>query len=262
MPASAVGPVHLIDPVARALGLIGNDPGWRQVLEMAGTVAATRASVLLVGEPGTGKSLLARLIHALSPNPQGPFVTIAASEMAVEVGRQAIAGMPTTGPTDSALVVWSNKVDQARGGSLYLDEVAGLPVELQHHLLRELQHRDYEASCGHPAPHGELRFLMSTRENLPALIEQGQFRQELYHRLGLISLMLPTLRHRGTDIELLAESFRVRYAREFRKSVTGFTRDALDALQRHAWPGNVRELEAAIQRASRCVAAPASPPAT
>jgi two-component system response regulator HydG len=149
---------------------------------------------------------------------------------------------------DSAQV-WSDKLNQARGGTLYLDEVAMLPIELQHHLLRELQYRDYEASTGHPLLLGEVRFLMSTGENLPALVEQGRFREELYHRAGVISLMLPPLRHRGTDIELLAESFRSRYAQEFRKSVSGFTRDALDALQRHDWPGNIRELEAAIQRA-------------
>ena len=90
---------------------------------------------------------------------------------------------------------------------------------------------------------------MSTSENLPALIDQGRFRQELYHRISVISLMLPPLRHRGTDVELLAESFRNQYAREFHKTVAGFTRDALEVLQKHDWPGNVRELEAAIQRA-------------
>jgi two-component system response regulator HydG len=90
---------------------------------------------------------------------------------------------------------------------------------------------------------------MSTAESLPALIEQGGFRQELYHRIGVISLMLPPLRLRGTDIELLAESFRARHAHESRKAITGFTRDALDILQRHDWPGNVRELEAAVRRA-------------
>jgi two-component system response regulator HydG len=205
--------------------------------------------VLLVGEPGTGKSLLARLIHALGPDPQRPFVTVEAAEMAEESGMRATAGKPTAGPTDSALVVWSEKINQARGGTLYLDEVAWLPIELQHHLLRELQYRNDEASSGHPAPHAELRFLVSTCEDLPALIEQGQFREELYHRLGVLNLMLPPLRHRGIDIQHLAEFFRARYAEEFRKSATGFSRDALDALQRHDWPGNVRELEAAIQRA-------------
>jgi DNA-binding NtrC family response regulator len=249
MPGSTVGPVHRIDPVAGELGLIGNDPSWRQVLELAGTIAATRASVLIVGEPGTGKSLLARLIHALGPNPQRPFVTVEAAAMAEEIGMHATTGMPAAGPTDSVPVAWSEKLNQARGGSLYVDEVAGLPIELQHHLLGEFQYRDYEAGTRHPAPQGEVRFLMSTSENRPALVEQGQFRQDLYHHLGVISLMLSPLRHRGTDIELLAESFRARYAEEFLKNVTGFSRDALDALQRHDWPGNVRELEAAIQRA-------------
>jgi two-component system response regulator HydG len=249
MPASAVEPVHRVDLVARELGLIGNDPTWRQVLQRAGTIAATRTSVLLVGESGTGKSRLARLIHALGPDPQRPFVTIEAAAMAEEVGGSATAGMPAAGPTDSVLVAWSDKINQARGGTLYLDEVAGLPVELQHQLLRELQYRHDEASSGHPAPHAELRLLMSTCEDLPALIEQGLFREDLYHRLGVLSLMLPPLRHRGTDIPLLAEFFRARYAQEFRKSAMGFSRDALEALQRRDWPGNVRELEAAIQRA-------------
>jgi two-component system response regulator HydG len=245
---AAVGPADRVDPVARGLGLIGNDASWRQVLELAGTIAATRASVLIVGEPGTGKSLLARLIHALGPDPQRPFVTIEPAEMADEIGMHATAGRPAAGPIDSALVAWSNKLHQARGGALYVDEVAGLPIELQDLLLGEFQYRDHEAGTRHPAPHGEVRFLMSTCATLPALIEQGHFRAELYHRLGVISLMLPPLRHRGTDIELLAEFFRAGSAEEFRKRVTGFSRDALEALQRHDWPGNVRELEAAVRR--------------
>jgi two-component system response regulator HydG len=248
-PKAASGATHRVDRVARELGLIGNDPSWRQVLELAGTIAATRASLLIVGEPSTGKSLMARLIHALGPDPQGPFVTIEAAEWADEIGMQATSDMLTAGPTDFAPVVWSNELDRARGGTLHLDEVAGLPLELQHELLRELQDGDFEASAGQPAPHGAIRFLISTGENLPELIEQGRFHRELYHRLGVISLRIPPLRHRGTDIELLAESFRARYAHEFRKCVKGFSGDALDALRRHDWPGNVRELEAAVRRA-------------
>ena len=264
-PAVAIGPVAVrsntlvtpsaisshsarLDQLAREIGLIGNDPSWRQVVELAGTIAGTRSSILIVGEPGTGKSLVARLIHALGPFPEHAFVTIEGSALPDELSIHELhEGGNSTRTSD--LADWSNKLSQAHGGTLFLEEIAALPAELQLHLLRELQFRDYEATAGHSGQHGEARFLMSTSENLPALIDQGRFRQELYHRISVITLMLPPLRHRGTDVELLAESFRTRYAREFHKTVSGFTRDALDVLQKHDWPGNVRELEAAIQRA-------------
>jgi two-component system response regulator HydG len=149
---------------------------------------------------------------------------------------------------------WSDKLSQARGGTLYLDEVSGLPTELQRRLLRELQALDFAATDTQAAAPGDIRYVMSTRESLPALVAQGRFDQGLYHRINVVSLMLPPLRHRGIDIELLAESFRARHAHEFRKAVTGFTREALDILQRHDWPGNVRELEAAVRRAvTQCI---------
>jgi DNA-binding NtrC family response regulator len=236
-----------IDQTAREVGLLGHDPGWLQAVDLAATVAAARSSVLLVGEPGTGKSLLARLIHGLAHRSDRPFVTVEASALADELSlRQSLSSSAVTSLNSPD---WSHKMAQARGGTLYLHEVAAVPLELQHQLLRELQFRDYESTAGRPASSGEVRFLMSTSENIPTLIEQGRFRQELYHRISLMSLMLPPLRHRGTDVELLADAFRARFCDEFHKSVVGFTRDALDVLQRHSWPGNVRELESAIQRA-------------
>jgi two-component system response regulator HydG len=238
---------HRIDQVAREIGLLGHDPGWLQAIDLAATVATARSSVLIVGEPGTGKSLLARLIHGLAYPPDRPFVTVEASALADELSlRQSLGSSATTAINAPD---WSHKMAQARGGTLYLRGVSALPLELQHHLLRELQFRDYEATAGRPMSPGEVRFLMSTSENISALIEQGKFRQELYHRISLISLMLPPLRHRGTDIELLADAFRARYSDEFHKPVVGFSRDALDLFQRHDWPGNVRELESAVQRA-------------
>jgi two-component system response regulator HydG len=180
-----------------------------------------------------------------------PFIVCEAAELADELSSdeaEGPGGVPAPAPADSALI-WAAKVNLARGGTLLIDDVAALPMALQIHLLRDLQFRDYGAASGYPPPAGEVRFIMSTGENLPALIEQGRFRQELFHRISVVVLTPPPLRHRGTDIELLAEAFRDRYAQEFHKAVTGFSRDALDILQRHDWPGNVRELEAAIQRA-------------
>jgi two-component system response regulator HydG len=248
-PVTGAAATGRVDPVARELGLIGVDPGWRQVLDLAGRIAATRAPVLIVGEPGTGKSLLAWLMHSIAPDRERPFVAIGPAEMADEDGRPEVSGIPADGPTGPAPVVWSDKLAQARGGTLHLDEVAALPVELQRHLLRELEGLDHGAGSGHPASCGEVRFLASTGEDLPSLVERGRFLQELHHRLGRIKLVIPPLRYRGVDIELLAGAFHARYAREFRKGVTGFTAEALDALRRHDWPGNVRELEGVVRRA-------------
>jgi two-component system response regulator HydG len=248
-PAAMPSPsAQRVEQIARELGLHGQDPSWKQVLDLAATLAQTRSSVLILGEPGTGKSLLAKLIHSLGQNPDRPFVTVETAQMAQDDDEpDSDGGIPLATPT--APMEWSNQLNQARGGTLYLDEIAALPVELQIQLMRELQFRDYEAASGHTPVLGDTRFVMSTSENLLGLIDQGRFRRELYHRASVISIMLPPLRHRGTDIELLAEAFRAHYTQEFHKPVVGFTRDALDVLQRHDWPGNIRELEAAIQRA-------------
>ncbi len=141
---------------------------------------------------------------------------------------------------------WGQKLGLARGGTFYIREIAGLSMELQPGLYREMQVRDFEAKTERSQSLGDVRFVMSTSENLPLLIDQGRLQRELFHRVSIVTLVLPPLRHRRTDAQLLAESFRTRFALDFQKPVAGFTRGALDLLQQHDWPGNIRELEAAI----------------
>jgi two-component system response regulator HydG len=238
------------DKISRDFGLIGNDPSWRQVLELASALAPTSASVLLIGERGTGKSRVARLLHALGRRAHLPFVAIEASTLHDRLATEENEPLGSS-PSSSAspMEAWGQKLGEARGGTFYIREIAGLSMELQPGLYRELQVRDFKAKteCS-PSPE-EVRFVMSTSEDLPLLIDQGRLQHELFHRVSIVSLMLLPLRHRRTDALLLAESFRARYAHELQKPVAGFTRCALDLLQRHDWPGNIRELEAAIGRA-------------
>ena len=240
--------------LAREIDLVTADPGLNQIIELAGTLAATRSSVLIMGEPGTGKSLLAHLLHLGGGQAGGPFVSLKASELGEPEREDEELDVPAF-HSASAISVWSEKLAQAQGGTLHVQEVATLPQEIQLQLFRELQFNDIDVASGHYRPTGltGARFVLSTSDNLPAVVEQGKFRPELYHRISTFCLIVPPLRHRGADVELLAEHFRAGFAQEFRKDVVGFTRDALDALQRHDWPGNVRELKGVIQRAvARC----------
>jgi two-component system response regulator HydG len=242
-------PAPRADLLARELGVIGNDASLRQAIELAGSIAPTRSPVLIVGEHGTGKALLARTIHSLGARGDQPFVPVDGTALAdLQAERERFEFKPDA-LGDAPPAEWTNKLAHAQGGTLFVSEVAALSANLQWHLLHALQVREIEAANPlHNGGSADIRFLFSTSENLSALVEQGKFRQDLYHRISVICLKVPPLRHRGNDIEQLAEFFRSRFAQEFGKNVVGFTRDALDALIKHDWPGNVRELEGVIQR--------------
>jgi two-component system response regulator HydG len=236
------------DKVAREHGVVGNDPSLRSAFEMGRTIAPTRTPVLIVGEPGTGKALLARTIHNLGSRTDQPYVAVDCAALAHAMAE----GQPAHGRTEGDRLAgsesnfdWSGKVAQAQGGTLFLDDISALPERLQRLLLEALEDREDDAQSPHQA---NARILMSTGENLAALVDQGRFRQDLYHRASVCSLRLPPLRHRVGDVEQLAEHFRARFSLEFGKSVVGFTADALEVLSKHDWPGNVRELEGVIQR--------------
>ena len=229
--------------------LIGADPGLIQALELARTIAPSRAPVLILGERGTGKSLLARALHDQSPRGAGPFVELACGgikEAALEVelfGRKG-AG---TGFGD-ALADRPGKVAQAHGGTLFLDDLAALAPGLQYKLLRLLTDGSYEPVGSAQTARADVRVVGAARQDLAPLVEQGQFRQDLFYRVGVVALKLPPLRHRGADVERLAEHFLGRFAREQGKAVAGFTPEALELLRSHDWPGNVHELRNAVER--------------
>ena len=244
-PAPAAAAPIQAERLARELGIVGYDPSLRQAIELAGTIAPTRTPVLIVGEPGTGKALLARMIHALGSRRDQPLVVFDNSALAEVLAEQERQGDSTNGRAD-AEADWSSKLHQAHGGTLFINEVSGLPENLQAQLLQSLQDREFESNGNGHTGHGpspDVRFLMSSSDNLPALVEQGKFRQDLYYRISVICLKLSPLRHRPADIEALAEYFRTRFANEFGKNIVGFTHDALESLTKYDWPGNVRELE-------------------
>ncbi len=242
--------VSKTDQFAREMGIIGSDLCLRLAVEMAATIAKSSTPVLIIGERGTGKALLARTVHSLGARPDQPFVSVdcaALTEAMLERERTTALNGGLSPMRSEVGFDLSHKLIQAQGGTLFLNDLAALSDDLQQTLLRALQEHEQEAAAGF-APHADVRFLMSACDNLASLVEQAKFRQDLYHRASVVCVKLPPLRHRGNDILQLAEFFRSRFSLEFGKNVVGFTRDALEILTKHDWPGNIRELEGVIQR--------------
>ena len=226
--------------------LLGNSPPVRQAVEMAITLATTTTPALIVGDQGTGKSLLARLIHKNSPRSEGAFVEVVCGGLDEAILERELFGQRVQ--SGETLIDRPGKIERAKGGSLFLDEVAALSPGLQLQLLRLLQDGEFEPQGSREAVQVDIRVILATQENLPMLVEQGKFRRDLYDQISVVCLKLPPLRERGLDIERLAEHFLKRFAGEFAKPIGGFAADAIEALSRHEWAGNVRELESVIQR--------------
>lgn len=239
-PSSMGDSGHLREPPA----LIGEDESLRQTLELAETIASTRATVLIQGEEGTGKSLMARIIHQRSPRSGSPFVEVRCSEeSAGEIDRLLFGERPMLRPAVPG------QIERAEGGTLYIDDVASLGPELQAKLLRLLRDGVYEPIGASRPERADVRVILGTRENLEERVARGGFRQDLWYRMSVATLKLPPLRHRGTDLDRLAEHFRFRAAQRNSRMVSGFSSEAMAMMRRYHWPFNIQELEAVVERA-------------
>jgi DNA-binding NtrC family response regulator len=218
------------------------------VLELIERVGPSEASVLILGENGTGKSLVARLLHAASPRAVRPLVTVNAGGLAETVFESELFGHVKGAFTD-AKADRVGRFELADGGTLFLDEIANVPLAQQAKLLRVLENGELEPVGSSRTKKVDVRLLTATNADLAAEVEAGRFRPDLYFRIRTVELKLPPLRERREDLLPLAERFREQHARRYRKTVVGFDAGAVRALERHSWPGNVRELDHAVERA-------------
>jgi DNA-binding NtrC family response regulator len=229
-------------------GLIGASPAMQKIYRVARQVAASRATVLVTGESGTGKGELARAIHTLSPRAAAPFVSLHCAAVPESLLESEMFGHEK-GSFTGADKRRIGRFEQANGGTLFLDEIGDISPLVQTRLLRVLQERAFERVGGNETIAADVRVIAATNRDLPAAIAEGRFREDLYYRLNVVHLEMPALRARGGDILVLASAFLRRFAAENAKPIEDFTIEARTKLLAGRWPGNVRELENAIERA-------------
>jgi DNA-binding NtrC family response regulator len=238
---------QVIEPKVIEPTVLGEHATIQRALDLVGRVAATPATVLITGESGTGKSLLARQIHQASGR-TGRFVEVACGSLSESLLESELFGH-VAGAFTGASSDRPGKFLQADGGTIFLDEVATASPAMQVKLLRVLQQMQFEPVGGSQTHSIDARVILATNENLESLVAEGRFRADLYWRINVVAIEMPALRDRPDDIPLLASHFLTRAAAKAGRMVEGFSPAAIDALLRHSWPGNVRELEHAVERA-------------
>jgi two-component system response regulator FlrC len=235
--------------------LLTRNQRMTRLLELARTVAASPATVLLQGESGTGKELLARFIHQHSPRADGPFVAINCASLPENLLESELFGHEK-GAFTGAVARKQGKFELADGGTMLLDEISEMDLALQAKLLRVLQEGEIDRVGGKEPQKIDVRVIATTNRNLKAWAESGRFRSDLYYRLNVIPFFLPSLKERLDDLPLLADHFRRKYARLNSKNVTGLSAPALARLEAYDWPGNIRELENTVARGVLLAAGP------
>ena len=224
------------------------EPLMQKLFETATKAAASAATILLLGESGTGKSLLARALHRNSPQRDNAFVTVACPSLSRELLESELFGHVRGAFTGAVGETWG-KVKAAEGGTLFLDEIGELPLEIQPKLLRLLQEREYERVGDSKPRKANVRVIAATNRRLEDLVKEGKFREDLYYRLNVITVELPPLRQRSLDLSSLAQEHLRMFARQSARPIKDFTPAAMAAMQRYPWPGNLRELRNVIERA-------------
>ena len=229
--------------------VVGHDHRMLKIFDLVDAVADSRTTVLIMGESGTGKSLVARAIHRRSPRRDKPFVEVSCGALPETLLESELFGH-VKGAFTGATGDKPGRFMAAEGGTLFLDEINSASPAMQVKLLRVLQERAFEPVGSSQTKTADVRVILASNADLAALVAQQQFRQDLYYRINVVTIKLPALRERAGDIKLLAGHFLRQFNQELGREIIGFSENALAALQRYDWPGNVRELENAIERAA------------
>lgn len=229
--------------------IVGSDPRMVKIFELVEAVAPSRTTVLMTGESGVGKSLIARAIHARSPRRDKPFVELACGSIPETLLESELFGH-VKGAFTGAHADKAGRFLAADGGTIFLDEINSASPGMQLKLLRVIQERRFEPVGSTKTLEVDVRVVLASNEPLEALVRAGTFRHDLYYRINVVNIRIPPLRDRPGDVPLLAEKFLERFSRELGRQLTGFSSEAMDLLLRHDYPGNVRELQNIVERAA------------
>jgi two-component system response regulator AtoC len=228
--------------------IIAKSSKMQRVIEVIKVIAKSNATILITGESGTGKELVARAIHAQSDRMSKPFVAVSCAALPESLLESELFGHEK-GSFTGAYAQKKGKFEFANGGTLFLDEIGEMSANIQVHLLRVLEEREFTRVGGNEPIKVDVRVISATNKDLRKAIEKREFREDLYYRLNVVNIELPPLRERKEDIPLLAEHFLHKFAVENRKEVTEFSPEVIESLLSYDWPGNIRELENSIERA-------------
>ena len=228
--------------------IIGESGTFQEAMNLAARVAKSKAAVLIRGESGTGKGLLANAIHLTSDRAEAPFLEVNCAALSPGVLESELFGHEK-GAFTGADRTRVGRFEQADGGTLFIDEVGDIPLPVQVKLLNVIQEESFQRVGGNATVNSDVRIIAATHQDLEVMLEEGRFRKDLYFRLNVVSIAIPRLRDRTSDIPLLVEHFVGKHAKKNGKQIDGVSREALDCVIRYPYPGNVRELENALERA-------------